>query len=434
MLIYEFTGMVKVHIETYGCTMNQADSDIMRGIISQKHQISEEVEDDADIVVLNTCGVIDFTERKILRRIEELKPSKKVVVAGCLPKISGERIKEVSDVVVGTNVYDIDKAIESAVKGESISLVNKADADKAGLCSLKRRLNNNSIAIVSISEGCLGHCTFCATRKARGKLKSFSIENIVKEIQEVVEQGFKEIQLTSQDTGAYGLDKNEYSLPKLLSAISELDGDFRVRVGMMNPGHALNNIDELIDVFKSEKMYKFLHVPVQSGDNKILDDMGRNHTAEDFKQFVSRFRKSFKDVMISTDIIIGFPTEDEGSFHKSYELIKEVEPQIVNITRYSPRHGTSSYRLKDIPDWIKKERSRKLTRLCKQISYSTNRRFLGNEQQVLATRNGKNGTILSRTDSYRPVILKKGEIGKFYEVKIADFAENYLIGKIIDSA
>ncbi|MFO7966214.1 MAG: tRNA (N(6)-L-threonylcarbamoyladenosine(37)-C(2))-methylthiotransferase [Archaeoglobaceae archaeon] len=423
--------MVKVHIETYGCTMNQADSDLMRGIISQKHQIAEEGEQDADIVVLNTCGVIEFTERKILRRIEELKPDKKVVVAGCLPKISREKVREISDVVVGTNVYDIDKAIECAVKGENASFVDKADADKAGLCSLKRRLENNAIAIVSISEGCLGHCTFCATRRARGRLKSFSIENIEKEIEGAVEQGFKEIQLTSQDTGAYGLDKNKFSLPDLLSAISEIEGDFRVRVGMMNPEHALNNVEELVNAFKSEKIYKFLHVPVQSGDNKILEDMGRDHSPEDFRHLVSHFRKSFKDVMVSTDIIVGFPTEDEGSFYKSYELIKEVEPQIVNITRYSPRHGTSSYRLKDIPDWIKKERSRKLTRLCKQISYSTNRRFLGSEQKVLATRNGKNGTILTRTNSYRPVILQKAEIGEFYDVKIADFAENYLVGQVV---
>lgn len=421
--------MVKVHIETYGCTMNQADSDIMRGIISQRHQLAGEEE--ADVVVLNTCGVIDFTERKILRRIEELKPTKKVVVAGCLPKISREKIEDVSDSVVGTNVYDIEKAIEGAVNGESVSLLNKADTDKSSLCNLKQRLAKNAIAIVSISEGCLGHCTFCATRRARGKLKSFSIENIVKEIEGAVEQGFKEIQLTSQDTGAYGLDKNKYSLPELLSAISEIDGDFRVRVGMMNPEHALNNVDQLIDVFKSERIYKFLHVPVQSGDNRILEDMGRDHTAEDFKQFVTNFRQSFKDVLVSTDIIVGFPTEDEGSFHKSYELIKEVEPQIVNITRYSPRHGTSSYRLKDIPDWIKKERSRKLTSLCRQISYSTNRRFLGSEQKVLATRDGKNGTILSRTDSYRPVILKSGNIGEFYKVKIANFAENYLVGETV---
>ncbi|MFP3946152.1 MAG: tRNA (N(6)-L-threonylcarbamoyladenosine(37)-C(2))-methylthiotransferase, partial [Archaeoglobaceae archaeon] len=358
--------MVKVHIETYGCTMNQADSDIMRGIISQSHELAGA--EDADIVVLNTCGVIDYTERKILRRIKELNCNKTVIVAGCLPKISRKKIEEVSDIFIGTNVYDIGKAIECAERGESFSLVNKADADKAGLCNLKRRLKNNAIAIVSISEGCLGHCTFCATRRARGRLKSFTIENIVKEVEEAVGEGFKEIQLTSQDTGAYGLDQGQYDLPDLLDAINEIEGDFKVRVGMMNPQHALNSIEELTNAFKSDKIYKFIHIPVQSGDNKILEDMGRDHSAEDFKQVVSHFRKSFKDIFISTDIIAGFPTEDEGSFQKSYDLIKEVEPQIVNITRYSPRHATAAYKMKGIPDWIKKERSRKLTRLCRQIS------------------------------------------------------------------
>ncbi|MBO8180605.1 MAG: tRNA (N(6)-L-threonylcarbamoyladenosine(37)-C(2))-methylthiotransferase, partial [Archaeoglobus sp.] len=299
--------------------------------------------------------------------------------------------------------------------------------DKAGLSSQKCRLRNNAIAIVSISEGCLGSCSFCATRFARGRLKSFSMEKIVDEVKSAVKSGFREIQLTSQDTGAYGLDRGKAMLPELLRKISEIEGDFRVRVGMMNPQYAVKILDDLIEAYSSEKIYKFLHIPVQSGDNRVLEDMRRNHTVEDYIEVVEAFRKSFDDVLISTDIIVGFPTETEEAFWGSYELIKETRPDIVNITRFSPRKGTPAARLKDMPGWIKKERSRKLTELMRKVGLENNRRFMGKEVRVLITKEGKNGKNLARMDSYRAVVTE-GEIGEFVKVKIKDCRFNYLLG------
>jgi|Deesub1362B_J571_1020462.scaffolds.fasta_scaffold07489_1 MiaB-like tRNA modifying enzyme len=419
----------KVYLETYGCTMNQADSDIIRGIISKRHEISDL--DEADIVVINSCGVIEFTERKILKRIEELKRDKKVVVAGCLPRIAARKVREVADFVIGTNVYDIQRAVESALNNESFFLARKPEVDKSEFSPVKCRLRESVIAIVSISEGCLGKCTFCATKYARGRLRSFRLENVLREIENAVKEGFKEIQLTAQDTGVYGMDRFDYRLPELLDRISEVDGDFRVRVGMMNPGSAVKIIDALIKSFESEKIYKFLHVPVQSGDDRILSDMQRDHTVDDFIELVSEFRRNFRDAVISTDIIVGFPSEDEEAFWRSYELVEEIEPEIVNITKYSPRNCTPSSRLKDMPDWIKKERSRKLTALCRKIYLKRNRKFLRSVQKVLVTRNGKNGTLLSRTEAYRPVILDSGQMGEFYTVKIEEVTDTYLKGESI---
>jgi MiaB-like tRNA modifying enzyme len=422
--------MVKVYIETYGCTMNQADSDIMRGIIAKKFELADTI-DDAEVVVINSCGVIEFTERKIIRRALELKSKgKKIVMAGCLPRISTKKVENVADALLSPdNVHKIDLAIESALNGRRLRLIDKnKDVDKAKLYSLKCRLNENAIAIVSISEGCMGRCAFCATRFARGRLRSFNLSDIVDEVRSCVEMGFREIQLTSQDTGAYGLDKGRFMLPDLLNAISEIEGKFRVRVGMMNPHHAVEMLDDLVEAFKSEKIYKFIHVPVQSGDNKILEDMKRNHTVEDFVEVVSAFRKAFDDVVVSTDIIVGYPTESEESFWKSYELIKEVEPDIVNITRYSKRPFTPASKLKDIPDWIKKERSRKLTKLVEEIGWRKHKKFVGRKSRVLITRKGKGETMLSRTNAYRPVILRSGEIGKFVNVDIIDYSFNYLVG------
>ncbi len=405
--------------------MNQADSDIMRGFISKYFELCSNA-DDADVVVINSCGVIEYTERKIIRRIEELKRvGKKVVLAGCLPKIS-EKAVEIADAVISPD--NLDKVVEAIKSNSKVVFIERRRVDKAKMHSIKCRLKENAIAIVSISEGCLGSCSFCATRFARGRLRSFSIDAIVEEVRSVVEMGFKEIQLTSQDTGAYGLDFGEYKLPELLNKISEIEGNFRVRVGMMNPHHAVKMLDDLINAFSSEKIYKFIHVPVQSGDNKVLEHMRRNHTVEDFIEVVERFRKEFDDVVVSTDIIVGYPTEDEEAFWRSYELIKKVKPDIVNITRFSPRKGTLAAKLKDIPGWIKKERSRILTRLCREIGYENNKKFIGKKFRVLITKHGKNGTMLSRTDSYRPVVTT-GTLGTFKEVEVVDCTHCYLISK-----
>ncbi len=421
--------MVKVYIETYGCTMNQSDSDIMRGIVAKNFELVDSISD-ADVVIINSCGVIEFTERKILRRAESLKRDGKIVImAGCLPRISTKKCLKIADALISPdNVHMIDLVIKSVLKGEKPVLIEKHDLDKSGICHVKKRLRKNAIAIVSIAEGCTGRCSFCATRFARGKLRSFKLENIVNEVRRCVEMGFKEIQLTSQDTGAYGLDKGKYMLPDLLNAISEIEGEFRVRVGMMNPRHAFEMLDDLIEAFESEKIYKFIHVPVQSGDDMVLRDMNRDHTVEDFIEVVNAFRRRFEDVMVSTDIIVGFPTETEDAFWKTYELIRDVEPDIVNITRFSKRPFTPAYRLKEIHGWIVKERSRKLTELARSIGLKRNRRFIGKRLRVLITKNGKDGTMLARADSYRPVVIRKGYLGDFVDVKIVDCAFNYLVG------
>lgn len=407
--------------------MNQADTDIIRGILSDKHEIVSLEE--AEIVVVNSCGVIEYTERKILKRIQELKKSRKVILAGCLPKISGGRILDEADCVIGTNVYDIENAVNSALRNEKFILVKKSDEDKSEYRCIKERKQENAIAIVPIAEGCFGKCTFCATKFARGRLRSYRLQNIVEEVEKAVRSGFREIQLTAQDTGIYGLDGKNYKIYDLLNAVNDIKGDFRVRVGMMNPGNALRIVDDLINSFSGEKIYKFLHVPVQSGDNRVLEDMGRDYSVEEFIELVSQFRNSFRDVVISTDIIVGFPTENDEAFWKSYELIKEVKPEIVNITRYSERKNTKAAKFRDMPDWIKKERSRKLTELCREISYRINSTFRGKRYRVLITKNGKNGTLLSRTDSYRPVILEFGNIGEFCKVRIVNFSETFLKGE-----
>ncbi|WP_202320727.1 tRNA (N(6)-L-threonylcarbamoyladenosine(37)-C(2))-methylthiotransferase [Archaeoglobus neptunius] len=421
---------MKVAIETYGCTTNQADSDIMRGLLSRYFELSGVEE--ADVVVVNSCGVVDITERKIIRRILDLKNSgKKVVLAGCLTRISDMAVKLSDSAISPDNIDRVVDAVFASLDG-GCSFIDRRVVDKSRFCRVKKRKKENAIAIISISEGCTGACSFCATKFARGRLRSFSLDGIVEEVERIVKEGYREIQLTSQDTGAYGLDKGKFMLPELLERISSVKGDFRVRVGMMNPQHAVKILDDLINAFSSEKIYKFLHIPVQSGDNSVLQHMNRGHTVEDYVEVVEAFRKSFDDVLVSTDIIVGYPAETEDAFWKSYELLRETRPDIVNITRFSPRKGTPAAKCRDIPGWIKKERSRKLTELVREIGLENNRRFLGKRLKVLVTKKGKDNTVLARTNSYRAVITQ-GNVGEFRDVEITDCRFNYLKGRPAES-
>jgi len=246
------------------------------------------------------------------------------------------------------------------------------------------------------------------------------MESIIEDVRKAVENGFVEIQLTSQDTGAYGMDRyGYYALPELLSEIARIPGNFRVRVGMMNPRHAYEMLDDLINAFSSEKIYRFIHVPVQSGDDEILKRMGRDHGVEEYLEVVSRFRKEFdeEDTVISTDIITGFPGETEEAFHRSLDVIRDSKPDMVNVTRYSPRKGTPAYRLKDVPDWIKKDRSRAITRLAERIKEKRNARLVGKSFKALITK-FSDGKVLARLNSYRPVILEGVKPESFTEVKV----------------
>lgn len=417
---------MKIFLDTYGCTANHADSDIIRYFVSQKYPLVNS-EEDADIVIINSCGVIDFTERKILKKARRLKEKGKIVIiTGCLPKINPEGCINVADAILSNkSIHKINEAIEKVINGEKYIDLSSENLDKS--CFKKLRLKDYSIAMVNIAEGCLGKCSYCATKFARGHLKSFNPNNIVEEVKEAVKNGFKEIQITSQDNAAYGKDIG-VRLPELLEKIINIDGKFFVRVGMMNPEHLMEILEDILCVFKSDKIYKFFHIPIQSGDDKVLRDMNRNYTVEDIKYIVRKIRKEFPEATIATDIIVGYPTEDEYSFEKTYKLVEELKFDMLNITRFSKRKGTPAYNLKDLPDRIKKERSRKLTELHVKISYEKNKKLVGRIYEVLVTNKGRDNTYISRNINYKQIILKDAKIGEFYETEIIDFDFQHLYG------
>lgn len=422
--------MAKFYLETYGCKLNQADSDLIRGVLKKEFQ--EASENEADFFVLNTCGVLERTETKILKRAKQLKQKgKKLILTGCLPLVSFEACKKLADGMIGpTNVLAIARVVQEVLLGKNIEMPEPEQVDKAQFCFFQNKKNDCS-TIISVGEGCVGHCSFCATRLARGPLKSFGIENILSKVRAALGLGFKEIHLTAQDLSCYGQDKGYCLLPTLLKEITRLRGDFRMKVGMLEPQSLKSILPDLIPVFKSSKIYNFFHIPMQSGDDSILEAMNRKYKAKEFLEIVEMFEKHFDDYLLATDVIVGFPNETEKQFNNTVKLIKKSKPHIVNINRFSSRPGTEAGALKDFPDRIKKERSRVLNQVCDKIKIQKNKKYLGQEYQVLVIKKSKNNTFLSRNEIGKAIILKKGKVGTFQKVKIIGFKPHYLIGKLV---
>ncbi len=416
---------MKVYLEVYGCTANKSDASLVKGILKESNYELVNDINDADTLILLTCTVIDTTEQRMLSRLKVLKNTgKKIIVGGCMASIQSDQVKSiVPNVQLLPPQYSYQ--ILDVINHEKpiFKLMNKTKLSK---------YYDDIFAPISIAEGCNFSCSYCITSLARGKLKSYPIYEITQDICSAIRQGCKEIQLTSQDTSSFGLDSG-HDLGELLIEISKINGQFRVRIGMMNPYTCLKNIDSIINGYKSLKIYKFLHLPVQSGDNVILKKMNRKYFVDDFLKIIKKFRQSYPDITISTDVIVGFPTETDSQFQHTVNLLEELKPDITNITRFSARPNTKAKSMKGrVKTIIVKERSKYLTDLCSRISKQQNQKHIGKKYNVLITEKGKDGTIVGRSENYKPVVLKdKVEIGEIRTVKITKAASTFLVGSII---
>lgn len=417
--------MREAEIETYGCSMNQGASEKIAGLLTGA---GYSIRKDARILIINTCTVKTPTERKIRKRLSSLKGAgKRIIICGCLPLANPEIVEDYPEhSFLGTNIEDVVEAVEKAHDGKRIVKIEKGRFPLNGPCIRK----NPVVAIVPISEGCLGSCSYCIVKRARGDLKSYPPESIADEIKSAVSSGAKEVWLTSQDCGAYGSDIGS-SLPELLEKVCGIEGEFMVRAGMMNPNHAKKNLEELIDAYKHEKIYKFLHVPVQSGDDEVLKDMNRHYSVADFIAVIDAFRKDIPGITISTDVIVGYPTEDEDAFKKTTALLKRTRPDVLNISRFWPRPRTPAERLRQLPGRVTNQRSRIVASLFKGIAAERNGRWVGWEGRVLVSERGKKGTFAARNQAYKTIILRsrKGLLGEFVNARVTKSHGFYLEGE-----
>ena len=414
---------MRVYFEAYGCTQNYGEARLMQQAIASRGHSIATTPGDSDANVLVTCTVVETTERKMLRRMRALAAEgKPLVVAGCMPAAQRDLVR--------ATVPEA-KLLPPRKWPQIVDLLG------AGTVCAERAVDEEAQqgawrdAIVPIAQGCAGRCTYCITRVARGRVMSYPLEELAARIRGYVEAGIRDIKLTGQDTAAFGLDIGR-TLADLLRAVTAIEGEFRVRVGMMDPLTALPILRDLVNAYESPKVYKFLHLPVQSGDDDILNAMKREYTVSDFERIVREFRESLPEIMLSTDIIVGFPGETEDAFEKTLNLVRRIRPDIVNITRFSVRNGTPAASMDNrVVGWRAKERSRRLTRLRMEISREIHESFVGQRLGVLTTEPGKLHTTLARTDAYRQVVLTSEEpIGEFGVARVLAGREADLIGEL----
>ncbi len=414
---------MRVFVEAFGCTLNQGEGRwIARRLSQAGHRILDRP-DGADACVLVTCTVIESTERKMLKRMRQLASGgRRLVVAGCMASVQSEIIKEEvpsAEVVPPTQM-------------DRIPAFFPTHPDSGYECFEPQSTIDG---IIPIAQGCLASCAYCISTVARGPLKSYPPEEIVREVQQALRRGRREIRLTSLDTGQYGRDM-DLNLAILLKRVCEVEGEFRVRVGMMSPMMLRPILSDLLEAYREEKVFKFLHLPVQSGNDGILRRMRRGYTVAQFWDVVEAFRDEIGPLTLATDVIVGYPGERQKEYEDTLDLVRELRPDLLNITRFSPRAGTPAATMDGrVPGWKVKERSRELTTLRFCISGDIHNGLVGCPLQVLTTEVGKVGTTMSRSEDYRPVVLPGlWPLGRFLKVQVEAATDAYLLGRVLKAS
>ncbi len=429
---------MRVYIKSFGCSTNLADGEVLAGcLIEAGHELVGSVTE-ADLVIYNTCAVKGPTENRIIEILKKVPSNRKLIVVGCLPLINFERLrKEVRfDGVAGPALGDgIVEIVKRVSKGEKVVTLEGAVNAKPSL-NLPRVRLNPVISIVPINYGCLGSCAYCCVIFARGHLRSYSVQEIVERVKKDLAQGVREFWITSQDTACYGRDKGT-NLAELLNALCSVEGDFRIRVGMMTPNMVVGILDDLIQVFNSEKIFKFIHLPVQSGDDQILKRMRRFYLVDDFKRIVNAFRARFPEITLATDVICGFPGESEKAFEKTLQLIEEIKPDIVNVSKFFSRPRTAAAGMQTDFVYFQevKRRSSIAAEFTKRIAFERNRRWVGWIDKVLIDEVGKvSGSWIGRNFAYKPIAIKceADLIGKILRVKVVRAFSTHLEGEVIE--
>ncbi len=425
---------LNILVKSYGCSANMSDGEAIKGMLANADfQIVNEDAEEIAMIILNICTVKgDDKALSEIRKTLEKYPQRFLIVAGCVPTRLINEIKKLKEDVTIVNTHNI-KEIVSAVEETIHDNPQKLTETKRKPKILLKKIRNNPlVGIVPISNGCLGKCTYCSVRLIKGKLYSYPADLIVKEVQKCVLDGCKEIWITAQDTACYGKDIDT-NIVELLKKVSEVEGDFYVRLGMGNPRYIKEHLDELIEVFKHPKMFKFLHIPVQSGSNPVLRAMKREYTADDFKEIVKKFRIAVPDITIATDFIAGFPGETEKQFYDSVALLQEIKPDVLNISKFVARPNTSAANKEDqIPGAEIKERSKKITNTFDFIGFEQNRKWKNWTGEVLIDEKGKPGTMKGRNFAYKPIIVaEECEIGDKIKVRIAKVTKHDLRGERI---
>lgn len=473
-----------------GCAANFGDGEKIARILSQKSEVTFEfpeakaahstnaenstrAENPADFraekpeaFYLNVCTVKgNAGAMKLLRKAANTYPGVPIYITGCAPKDFREDALRAVPSVQFTSLKELEDSatlppqpaqspsnLATAHPAQSPSSLINARTPDSNKVSRNVLRESPFVGIVNIEEGCLDACAFCSTHLVKGRLHSFAPQTIVDQVQALVDDGCLEIQLTGQDCACYGFDIGTNLADLTQRILTHVNGNYRIRLGMGNPRHVLSYQEALLDCFTDDRIYKFIHIPVQSGSENVLKAMNRRHTARDYATLAHAFTERFRKFTLSTDLIVGYPSETAEDFNDTLKLLKETRPTVCNITRFVARPGTVAARLEStinsahleasnserlaptplaVPDDIKHERSAILAEAFQKIALENNREWIGDECTVVTEKQGyRAGTTIARNEAYRPVALQGTfPAGQTLHVRITDAEPFALIAK-----
>ena len=417
----------KMYIETYGCQMNMADTEIVLSIMHDAGFVRTDFLSSADVALINTCAVRENAEQRILGRLGDFNHYKKsnpnavIGVLGCM----AERVRrnlmvseDFVDLLVGPDEYRKLPALIEVVKEGDKGIAVKLSRVEKYDDIIPLRTDNLS-AWISIMRGCDKFCTFCVVPFTRGRERSRSQTNVLKEVEEVAQRGFKEVTLLGQNVNSYW--DGTYDFPDLLAAVADVDKNLRIRFMTSHP-HDMS--DKLIGTIASRtNICNYIHLPVQSGSDRILELMNRTYTADHYFSLVHRIKDAIPGISLSTDIITGFPTETEEDHQQTLDLLQEVEYDGAYTFKYSPRENTKAWSMgDDVPEEVKNRRLSEVIDIQRNISLHRNRTMVGQTVEVLVEGPSKKSTadFCGRTDTNKMVVFPKNgdAVGDYIGVRI----------------
>lgn len=441
-------GVKNISIVTLGCSKNEIDSELMMGILRKNNYTITNSLEQADIIVINTCGFIQDAKEESIETIWEMTKYKNtgnckyLILAGCLAeRYSKELLEEINEVdaIIGTgNIKDIVDVIDSLEKGEK--RVEKTKNINENYLEEIKRTNFRSTEYVKISEGCNNYCSYCIIPRLRGKYRSRKIEDIVKEINYMAENGVKEVILIAQNTADYGIDLyGDYKLAELLKELNTIKNLQWIRLLYLYPD---NFTDDLIYAIKTnEKVVKYVDIPLQHISNPILNKMNRKTSKEDIINLINKLRKEIPNIIIRTTFIVGFPGEEEIHFQELYNFVKNTKFDKLGVFTYSREEGTLAYNFdSQVEEIVKQNRRNKLMELQQKISYELNQQKIGKVYLTLVEEICEKGIYIGRTYMDSPEIdgfvyiysNKELDLGEYVYVKIIDCLEYDLIGEMVN--